>query len=203
MAAMEETRFWSLIEQARFNIGEDAADPQLDLVDALQELLEDLPPEEIAAFQEQMRQVSWRAYTYPLAAAVYVIRGDNVDPDDFRGFRGWLISRGQAEFQRAVADPDSLADDDLVPAEVYLPDILDIGAIAYEETTGEEWEPDPTQTEPEEPSGEPLLIQDIPRRLPRLCDDFVFTFDEEEVEALAEAQAEAAAAPPPAPEKPR
>lgn len=199
MTPMDETKFWALIDEARTAVAADSEDPQQDMMDVLQEKLEDLAGEEIIAFQEQMRAQFWRAFTYDLSAAIYVIRGDKCDADDFLGFRGWLISRGQRYFDRVLADPDSLGEDDLVPTQVYLPDILKLAAMAYRETTGEVLTLDPAFVEPDEPAGKPLEIQDIPTRLPKLCDDFVFVFDEEETEELTAAEAAAKQAAPPKP----
>lgn len=49
------------------------------------------------------------AYQWLLWAAAYIIEGGCSD-DGFMDFRYGLISRGRSVFERALADPDSLAD---------------------------------------------------------------------------------------------
>jgi hypothetical protein len=51
-----------------------------------------------------------RAYSYKLWGAAYVIHG-GCDNDTLDDFRSSLISRGRSYFERAIADPDSLADE--------------------------------------------------------------------------------------------
>src|SRR5271169_5861141 len=52
-----------------------------------------------------------RAYSYGLWGAAYVIHGGCGD-DAFTDFRASLISRGKEAFERAIRDPDSLADEE-------------------------------------------------------------------------------------------
>jgi hypothetical protein len=52
-----------------------------------------------------------RAYSHKLWGAAYAIHGGCSD-DTFNDFRSSLISRGRACFERAIADPDSLADEE-------------------------------------------------------------------------------------------
>ena len=54
------------------------------------------------------------SYRTPLWAAAYVINGGCSD-DGFDYFRGWLIVQGRQVFERAVADPDALADLAVIP----------------------------------------------------------------------------------------
>ena len=51
------------------------------------------------------------AYCWSLWGAAYVINGGCSD-DPFVDFRASLISRGRQVFERALSDPDSLADED-------------------------------------------------------------------------------------------
>ncbi len=174
---MDEAKFWSLIDQARA-ASATSADPE-DLLDALADVIEDLEDEEIAAFHQIMQAQYWKAYTYDLAGAMYIIRDGKSDEDDFRGFRGWLISQGKDFFETAVADADSLGDADVIPALAYLPGILTLAEDLYREATGSLVPLDPNFVEPEDPTGTPLEVQDLPKRLPKLCDDFVFFMDDE------------------------
>jgi hypothetical protein len=99
--AVNEARFWELVDQASA-----AGDP----TESLRELLEDLAPKQIAAFHRQFFSMLRRAYRYDLWGAAHLMLGGCSD-DGFRDFRADLIARGRAVFERALKDPDSLADD--------------------------------------------------------------------------------------------
>jgi hypothetical protein len=87
-----------------------------------------------------------RSYVAQLWAAAFVINGGCSD-DGFEYFRGWLITRGREVFERALADPDSLADLLAVQAaaatwnDLECEFALDITNIAYPQVTGEEYLP--------------------------------------------------------------
>ncbi len=53
-----------------------------------------------------------RAYSFALWGAAYITHGGCGD-DTFQDFRTSLISRGRTAFERAVANPDSLADEEI------------------------------------------------------------------------------------------
>lgn len=130
-----------------------------------------MPKTELADFARIYAAHQGRAYRWDIWAAGVVI-AHGMDEAGFDRFRDWLISRGQAVFERARADPDSLAD------------VLEIGRRAlnaeevgsavfnaYEDVHGED------QPLPEEglsiwpPSGTPWESQqydDIAAGLPRL-----------------------------------
>jgi hypothetical protein len=94
--------FWDLIEASK----RDAIDDQFD---ALHLLLVTLRPDEVAGFDNRLshyqvaanRRDLWRA-----AALLCTCR----DEASFRCFCLWLMLRGRAAFDGALADPDSLAD---------------------------------------------------------------------------------------------
>ena len=68
------------------------------------------------------RHLVAQAHRWDLGAAAYLMRGGYSD-DGFDYFRGWLIAQGRSRRERALADPDSLADagvdpdDDMVDCE--------------------------------------------------------------------------------------
>lgn len=101
---MSDERFWSLINQS----AQHENDPQSQLK-SLEEALVQLPPEEIEAFDAAFWRQMSRAYTWDLWGAAYVVHGGASD-DGFEYFRRWLISKGQAVFETALAHPDNLAD---------------------------------------------------------------------------------------------
>lgn len=90
----------------------------------------------------------------------YLINGD-CSNDGFDYFRGWLIAQGEAMFERALADPDTLADvvelssDSVELADLELEDMLGVAYYAYEKNTGQElpevaWD---GPRHPDEPAG--------------------------------------------------
>lgn len=73
--------------------------------------LSKLPKDDARAFSGLFRAMMDRAYSWPLWGAAYVINGGCGD-DTFSDFRASLISRGRTAFERALADPESLAAED-------------------------------------------------------------------------------------------
>ncbi|UWZ51990.1 DUF4240 domain-containing protein [Dactylosporangium aurantiacum] len=109
---MRMEQWWELIESARSECGERADDrdpPDDPLPDAVLDRIAALPPEQIIAFSRVFSTVFDTAYLAPLWAAAYLIEGGCGD-DGFMDFRAGLMLQGRAAFDRAVADPDSLAD---------------------------------------------------------------------------------------------
>lgn len=98
--------------------------------------------QEIIGAQQTLWDLMADSYQNPLWAAAYVVNGGCSD-DGFDYFRGWLIAQGRTVFERAVADPDTLA---------VLPDVraaapegifdceemLSIAWNAHQKTTGQE-----------------------------------------------------------------
>jgi hypothetical protein len=66
------------------------------------------PREDILAFDRILDELMAESYRHPLWGAAYTING-GCSNDAFDYFRGWLIGQGRETFERAVADPDSLA----------------------------------------------------------------------------------------------
>jgi hypothetical protein len=102
---MDETEFWDLVSQSHAGTG---GDPQSQ-AEALYELLTRLPKAELADFARTYEVHHARAYRWDVWAAGVVIK-HGMNEDAFDTFRDWLISRGRAVFERALQDPDSLAD---------------------------------------------------------------------------------------------
>ncbi|MFB7650948.1 MULTISPECIES: DUF4240 domain-containing protein [unclassified Streptomyces] len=72
-------------------------------------LLASWPVEEIVAAEQVLWELMVDSYTNPLWAAAYIANGGCSD-DGFDYFRGWLIAQGRGVFERAVTDPDALAE---------------------------------------------------------------------------------------------
>jgi hypothetical protein len=127
---------WRLIEQARI-VAPDAVAAQAT------HHLASRPADEIVSYAQPLSDLLASSYRADLWAAAYLINGGASD-DGFEYFRGWLISQGQAVFEAALADPDSLAG---VPAVVDAAgtgedledeNVLGIVWYAYRQATGQD-----------------------------------------------------------------
>ncbi|NRQ30770.1 DUF4240 domain-containing protein [Nonomuraea sp. NN258] len=137
---MDTSRFWKMIEDTRAQV----SDPTGDAVpDRLTASLAALPPAEIAAAERVFWDLMAASYRNPLWAAAYLINGGCSD-DLFDYFRGWLISQGREVFERAVADPDTLAELPVVRAaaengeDLECEEMLGVARRAHVAATGAE-----------------------------------------------------------------
>ena len=131
---MDKAQFWRLIEDAKEKSGGEC-EAQVELIEAA---LAKLPPDEMVAFNRITDELRDEAYKWDLWGAAYLINGGASD-DGFEYFRCWLIAQGQAIFEKAVQDPDSLADvitPDFADAECE--SLLYVADRAYEKVTGHE-----------------------------------------------------------------
>jgi hypothetical protein len=103
---MDENGFWKIMQRAHDLSGGDMDQK----CDALRQLISALSKDEALAFAQHFDAMMDKAYNWPLWGAAYVINGGCGD-DSFSDFRAALISRGRQAFERALADPDSLADE--------------------------------------------------------------------------------------------
>ena len=147
---MDETRFWSIINQslaaaeaveARFwaTIKQSLTDAEAEReygynrqnvqAAALSDALAELDWQEIATFQNRFVQLHWFSYRQDLWCAAYLMCGGCSD-DGFDYFRYWLASRGEAVFQAALANPDSLADYPFVTADDDYYEFEDLAYVA-------------------------------------------------------------------------
>ena len=116
---MDRETFWEIVDAARDRAGSGADDRGAEgdpLPGVLTDLLvERLSPDEILAFADVAGAVARDAYAWPVWGAAYLVEGGCSD-DGFMDFRDGLVLAGRASFERAVADPDSLADHPVVAA---------------------------------------------------------------------------------------
>ncbi len=104
---MDEAGFWYVVQRAH-----DASGGDMDRKCAeLKRELMRLPKGEAAEFATHFDAMMNRAYDWPLWGAAYVINGGCSD-DAFQDFRAALISRGQAAYESALFNPESLAGED-------------------------------------------------------------------------------------------
>jgi Protein of unknown function (DUF4240) len=130
---MDEEAFWSIIEQAKAEAGDDP-DDQLELIKIS---LSELPDEDILEFERLFYALDARAFRADLWGAAYVING-GCSEDAFDYFRAWLIGQGREVYENALANPDSLADLVDEDSDVEFEFLLYAAIEAYEEKTGED-----------------------------------------------------------------
>ncbi|MFE0100695.1 DUF4240 domain-containing protein [Streptomyces sp. NPDC059009] len=104
---MDTGEFWDLVEQARRQT-DDVTDTEA-MAEAATGLLAARPVEDIVAAEQVLDRLLAESYRAPLWGAAYMINGGCSD-DGFDHFRGWLIMQGREVFERAVGDPEALAD---------------------------------------------------------------------------------------------
>lgn len=89
---------------------------------------------EVVAFRVRLDEAMVAADTPDLRAAAGLVQGSAL-PGAYRDFRAWLVGRGQAAYDAALLDPDSLADI-LDGDPVEDPGLFDATVRAYEARTG-------------------------------------------------------------------
>lgn len=158
---MQIDQFWQLIETSKTQAGADTEAR----VDALRSVLAGLNPAELQSFQDHYDQQIRAAYRWDLWAAAYIINGGCSD-DGFRYFRDWLISEGRSVFEKALKNPDSLADLPHVdPAEL---ESFGYVALDLHEKKGTGRMSRGGAVEDGEPAGEPWDEDAVGALLPRL-----------------------------------
>jgi len=123
--------FWNLIEHTGSRQSPEGHS------EAIQRQLSEQPPREIQDFDRHMRILEAASYTWDIWGAAYLINGGCSD-DGFDYFRGWLILQGKTVFEKALQNPDSLADLPGLEEDVECEDVLYVARQAYESVTGNE-----------------------------------------------------------------
>jgi hypothetical protein len=132
---MSERKFWQLVDAARASA---AVPADADSVGRrARELLEAMPVDEVAELARAEWELRARSYRVDLWAAAYLINGGCSD-DGFEYFRGWLMAQGRDVFERAVADPDTLAEVPAVRAglELEAEEMFGVAHSVYYDRTG-------------------------------------------------------------------
>lgn len=168
---MDEDGFWRLVGEVW--AGEQNITPAV--LHRLTDRLSRLSGEQLDGFVRAFDAAHLRAYRWDLWAAGYVIQ-DSMGDDGFTDFRTWLIAHGRAVYDRALADPDTLADltwrsdlEDMGLAEHYGGHVMQ----AWSERLGRLPDVDECtwQFPPDDPAGEPFPEDDpawFRRTFPRL-----------------------------------
>ena len=162
---MDDDRFWAFIAAARAAASDDVEDR----VSGLEQVLLTHHADEVAEFRQTYDEMLARSYRWDLWGAAHVMNGGCSD-DGFRSFRDWLISEGEAVFEAALADPDSLADV-AQDEEFELESFGYVAAEVYEQLTDQPL-PESRTPEPAEPLGHAWQEDDLPALLPRLWEKY-------------------------------
>ena len=134
---IDEDRYWQIIHDTKARAGGDQGRQE----DLLVEALEKLPLQDIVGFRLRTDKLLFDTYDPHLWCAGYIMNGGLSD-DGFEYFRLWLIDQGREVFERAKADPDSLADyePDVDPDLGYDFEVLSyVADKAFENKTGGHW----------------------------------------------------------------
>jgi hypothetical protein len=124
---MDWKAFWKLVEAAY------RPDP-IEHFEALKGALGGLKWFEVVEFQARFDEAVAAANSIHLWGAAHLINGGCSD-DGFRDFRVWLVGRGRHAYERALRDPDTLAD--ILGGDPVDGFGLDAAAVrVYEEKTG-------------------------------------------------------------------
>ena len=162
---MDDDRFWALVAAAR----EAAGDADEDRIEGLEQVLLTHHPDDVLEFQRHYDDRLARAWRWDVWGAAFVMRGGCSD-DGFRHFRDWLISEGEAVFEAALDDPESLASQE-PGGEFALEAFGYVAAEVYEQMTDAEM-PRGKAVEAASPAGKAWDESDLPARFPRLAARF-------------------------------
>jgi hypothetical protein len=160
--------FWSIIEKSRKGWDRNHPDGnQNRQLDALAELLSQLPSEEVAYFERHFQDLFYRAYRWDLWHAAFIV-AEGCSDDSFMDFREWLISMGRSNYEAAVADVESVAQIAAVPGveSVFFEGFASVASEVYEKRTGKELHLN--LQHPTEPAGNRVPEAEFPTRFPKL-----------------------------------
>lgn len=160
---MDERQFWDLVQRTHDAAGNNM-DRKCELLKA--EILK-LSKRDAIDFTTLFDTMMDRAYSYGLWGAAYIVHGGCGD-DTFSDFRSSLISRGRAAFDRAVANPESLADENFDDVTWFYEGFQYAVTEGVKSVVGSR----PAHRLPAHPSGTHWREEDLPRLFPRLTAKF-------------------------------
>lgn len=159
---MDTKAFWELIDKTGEASGGDPFQQAELLIDALTQLSED----DILVYDSILWDLMDQAYVAELWEAANII-GCGCSDDGFMDFRAWLIGRGKDIFEKALADPENLAEVVEAGQETQVEALLYVAPKAYEKKTSKEESPPMSRERPNlkgEPSpNEQLMLARFPK----------------------------------------
>jgi hypothetical protein len=130
---MDEDEFWAIVEGARSGVGDSrTGDGAAEVAERSGGRLAELGRDAAVAFMLRYDVLGARSYDWNLWGAAYLMKGGCSD-DAFDYFRGWLVAQGRHVWERAVQDPDTLAELGVDPDDDFLEceDMLGVGRVAF------------------------------------------------------------------------
>lgn len=166
---MDQAEFWKLVASARSGCQDDQAFGR-----RMAAVLRELDSDALVDYERQLTRLHVESYSLRLWGAAHLMMTGGCYEDDFERFRAWLIAQGQHVFERAIADPDSLAE--LGTPEGELEEFLRLAPRIYRAREGREMK---LPSAPLPALGEPWDFEDpaeMDRRYPRLFARFGDSF---------------------------
>jgi hypothetical protein len=165
---MNTEGFWKYIEDS--SRGAESSEEQ---GENLVSMLVKLNSQEIISFDTHFSDYLHKAYRWDLWAVAYIIHGGCSD-DSFEYFRCWLIGKGRAYYEAALANPE-MAAKDVTPGDyAEAEDLLYAAMTAYEEVTGDNEMPARTVQRSREPEGKGWDEEKVHLLYPELAKRFDF-----------------------------
>ncbi len=131
---MNIDEFWQLIDKTRIESGDNPTQQARLLEDALAKM----PVEEIIEFQNIRNLLQNQAFQKSLQNAAHII-GEGCGEDGFMDFRTWLIGQGRELFEKAIQNPETLADAVSLDErhDTQAEDLLYVANVAHQRKTGD------------------------------------------------------------------
>ena len=166
---MDDATFWGLIDRAR----DGEVGPQAPSADSerLRAVLEGEEDAAVAAFAARFEEELVRLNRWSVWGAGYVVYGGMSD-DSFHYFRAWLIGKGRAAVERALADPDGLGEFVEDPQEVDNEWLEYVAGEVMEARGGEDPRDGFEGRSDDEPVGERFEEETVYGKYPRLAAAF-------------------------------
>jgi hypothetical protein len=159
--------FWNLVQAVHHD-----SDGDMDLkCKLLDERLRKLTCDEVRAFGEHFGKLVYRAYSWELWAAAFII-GHGCSDDSFMDFRSALISMGRDVFENALVDPESLADINYSAEQAFYEGYQYIVGKVYRHMGGQRVPR--SRTRPAEPSGRKWEETKVAELYPKLARHYNF-----------------------------
>lgn len=130
---MDISSFWELIDKAR----EDSRGDPFKQADLLTKVLAQYPEEDILSYDSILWELMDKAYIADLWHAAYILCCGCSD-DGFMDFRAWLIGQGEEIYEKALVNPESLAEVVEPGQQTQVETLLYVATYAYEKKTGED-----------------------------------------------------------------
>jgi len=160
--------FWNIIAKVDRE-SEGAFQKKCELLDRD---LRKLSLDEVLSFDTHFTECLDRAYTWELWAAAYIMGGGCSD-DGFWDFRSTLISMGREIFERAVGDPETLAEFKIKNGHWEREGFQYVATTVERDLSGGQEFPR-SQPHPKEPSGERWDESTVAELYPKLAERYKY-----------------------------